>query len=113
MGSNAKKHVNRLGGTLHLDWTAAPLHMAAFRVGRVLHIRPVTRDDPVLCSTYFRWIAGKSLLDCRLPMYCGVCGEEGEGGCTGCVACARCVCVRVFAQYDQNSPVDPNVKNFA
>ena len=31
-------HVHRLGGTLHLDWIAATLHVAAFRVQRVLHI---------------------------------------------------------------------------
>ena len=36
--TDARKHVHRLGGSLHLDWMAAALHVAAFRVGRVLHI---------------------------------------------------------------------------
>ena len=46
--TDARKHVHRLGGTLHLDWMSATLHVAAFRVGRVLHIWLVTRKDPVL-----------------------------------------------------------------
>ena len=32
--ADARKHVRRLGGTLHLYWMAATLHVAAFRVGR-------------------------------------------------------------------------------
>ena len=72
--TDARKHAHRLGGTLHLDWMAATLHVAAFRVGRVLHIRQVMRRDPVL----------------KLNSLCHLCWFRVSGQALGTTHCCLC-----------------------
>ena len=60
-----------MGGSLHQDWIAATLHVAAFRVQRVHHICLVTRKDPVfkliqVCHLYWDRVSGPSLRNNKL-----------------------------------------------